>query len=87
MDHKFKSLLQNIATRHVITAIAKKDDRKDQIEKLRNLDINNFFILGAVQSIQEVLGKSYWNNVNTDMINNSYITQITRQSSIMIKAF
>lgn len=58
MDHKFKSLLQNIATRHVITAIAKKEDRKEQIEKLRNLDINNFFIVGAIQSIQEVLGEN-----------------------------
>lgn len=57
MDHKFKSLLQNIATRHVITAIAKKSERKDQIEKLRNLDINNFFIVGTIQSIQDVLGK------------------------------
>lgn len=56
MDHKYKSLLQNIPTRHVITAIAKDGEREQQIEKLRNLDINNFFILGTLQSIKLVLG-------------------------------
>lgn len=57
MDHKYKALLQNIPTRHVITAITKPADRQQQISKLRNLDINNFFILGSLQSIREVLGK------------------------------
>lgn len=57
MDHKYKALLQNIPTRHVITAIAKPADRQQQISKLRNLDINNFFILGSLQSIREVLGR------------------------------
>lgn len=57
MDHKYKALLQNIPTRHVITAIAKQEDRQQQITKLRNLDINNFFILGSLQSIRDVLGK------------------------------
>lgn len=55
MDHKYKSLLQNIQARHVITAIAKDGEREQQIEKLRNLDINNFFILGNLQSIKLVL--------------------------------
>lgn len=57
MDHKYKALLQNIPTRHVITAIARDEDREMQIEKLRNLDINNFFILGSLASIKSVLGK------------------------------
>lgn len=56
VDHKYKALLQNIPTRHVITAIAGDRDRAQQIEKLRNLDINNFFILGTLQSIKNVLG-------------------------------
>lgn len=56
MDHKYKALLQNIPTRHVITAIADEADRRQQIEKLRNLDINNFFILGSLSSIKAVLG-------------------------------
>lgn len=57
MDHKYKALLQNIPTRHVITAIAAPADREQQIEKLRNLDINNFFILGSFSSIKAVLGE------------------------------
>lgn len=58
MDHKYKALLQNIPTRHVITAImSDAGERADQIKKLRNLDINNFFILGSLSSIKSVLGK------------------------------
>lgn len=60
MDHKYKALLQNIPTRHVITAIAKPADRPQQIAKLRNLDINNFFILGSLHSIRDVLGACCW---------------------------
>lgn len=57
MDHKYKALLQNIPTRHVITAIAPPAERAQQIEKLRNLDINNFFILGSLTSVKDVLGE------------------------------
>jgi glutamate receptor, ionotropic, invertebrate len=57
VDHKYKALLQNIPTRHVITAIAKDGDREEQLVKLRNLDINNYFILGTVESIKKVLGE------------------------------
>uniref|UniRef100_A0A1A9WKV0 Ionotropic glutamate receptor C-terminal domain-containing protein n=1 Tax=Glossina brevipalpis TaxID=37001 RepID=A0A1A9WKV0_9MUSC len=57
MDHKYKSLLQNIQTRHVITTITQGDrERTEEIEKLRNLDINNFFILGNLRTIGQVLG-------------------------------
>lgn len=58
VDHKYKALLQNIPTRHVITAIAgTKTQITDQIVKLRNLDINNYFILGRMSAIKSVLGK------------------------------
>lgn len=57
MNHKYKALLQNIPTRHVIFPIAAPPDRTHQIEELRNLDINNFFILGRLTSIRAVLGK------------------------------
>lgn len=60
MDHKYKALLQNIPTRHVITALAPQADREQQMEKLRNLDINNFFILGSLTSIKSVLGNYYY---------------------------
>lgn len=57
VDHKYKALLQNIPTRHVITAIAGDRERADQLTKLRNLDINNYFILGTLDSIKKVLGE------------------------------
>lgn len=56
MDHKYKALLQNIPTRHVITNIGGDGEREQQIEKLRNLDINNFFILGSLNAANRVLG-------------------------------
>lgn len=57
VDHKYKALLQNIPTRHVITAIAGDRERSEQITKLRNLDINNYFILGTLESVKKVLGE------------------------------
>ncbi|XP_012287489.1 ionotropic receptor 25a [Orussus abietinus] len=52
MDHKYKSLLQNVPTRHTI-ARAKDDpkSRQEQLSRVRNLDIVNFFILGTEQTI------------------------------------
>lgn len=54
MDHKFKSLLQNIATRHVIAPI-KDANIRDQLQNLRKLDIVNYFILGSLANIKRVL--------------------------------
>ncbi|KAF5270318.1 hypothetical protein FQR65_LT05506 [Abscondita terminalis] len=54
MDHKYKSLLQNIATRHVVAPIHATNP-KDQLEKLRRLDILNYFILGTLENIKRVL--------------------------------
>ncbi|XP_044735980.1 ionotropic receptor 25a-like isoform X2 [Chrysoperla carnea] len=55
MDHKYKSLLQNIPTRHVITQIDEPNKIKEQLKRLRNLDIVNFFVLGSLTSIKNVL--------------------------------
>ncbi|XP_057341195.1 ionotropic receptor 25a [Microplitis mediator] len=55
MDHKYKSLLLNIPTRHVI--VQSKIDTNEilnQLQRLRDLDIVNFFVLG-----EEVTLKSY----------------------------
>lgn len=56
MDHKYKSLLQNVACRHIITPI--KDGTQNlsnQLIQLRKLDIVNFFVLGSLNNIQRVL--------------------------------
>lgn len=56
LDHKYKVLLQNVPTRHIITEITSPE----QIIRLRKLDITNFFILGRLESIRNVLGKQVW---------------------------
>ncbi|KAJ8960481.1 hypothetical protein NQ318_013765 [Aromia moschata] len=61
MDHKYKSLLQNVATRHVITPIKTASETMDgdpigdQLQQLRKLDIVNYFVLGSVSNIGRVL--------------------------------
>jgi ionotropic glutamate receptor len=54
MDHKYKSLLQNIPTRHMIV---KADTRNgvEQLQRLRQRDIFNYFILGRLSTIMSVL--------------------------------
>ncbi|CAH0553819.1 unnamed protein product [Brassicogethes aeneus] len=53
MDHKYKSLLQNVATRHIITPI--KDNIQEQLQSLYKLDLVNYFILGSLANIRKVL--------------------------------
>ncbi|XP_045465403.1 ionotropic receptor 25a-like [Harmonia axyridis] len=61
MDHKYKSLLQNVATRHLISEI---DTAKieAQLQRLRSLDLVNFFILGTIDSIKLVLDAAQKNS-------------------------
>jgi hypothetical protein len=54
MDHKYKSLLQNIPTRHMIVKADQKDG-KEQLKRLRERDIFNYFILGRISTIKNVL--------------------------------
>jgi ionotropic glutamate receptor len=55
--HKSNSLLENSMTQHVITAIAPKINQTTQIKALRDLGLTNFFVLGSLESIRNVLGK------------------------------
>jgi hypothetical protein len=54
MDHKYKSLLQNIPTRHMIVKADLKDGN-EQLKRLRERDIFNYFIVGRVSTIKSVL--------------------------------
>ena len=54
MDHKYKSLLQNIPTRHMIVKAAQEDGEK-QLKSLREKDIFNYFIIGRLTTIMKVL--------------------------------
>ena len=60
MDHKYKSLLQNIPTRHMIVKADLKSS-KSQLEKLRSRDIFNYFIVGRLTTIKKVLSAAEMN--------------------------
>ena len=52
MDHKYKSLLLNVPTRHVMMELEENFERAmEQITRLRDLDIVHFFILGNEETI------------------------------------
>lgn len=56
MDHKYKSLLLNVPTRHVINEASQQvDEMKNQLLQLRDLDIVNYFILGDDSTINIAL--------------------------------
>ena len=56
MDHKYKSLLLNVPTRHVIVHTKEPGEPlRRQISMLRDLDIVNFFILGNEVTIGAAL--------------------------------
>nr|WJJ63356.1 ionotropic receptor 25a [Pachyrhinus yasumatsui] len=56
MDHKYKALLQNVATRHLIDEINTDLNKiPEQLEDLVKLDLKNFFVLGSLENIMIVL--------------------------------
>ncbi|XP_066145499.1 ionotropic receptor 25a-like [Euwallacea fornicatus] len=56
MDHKYKALLQNVATRHLIDEINPDTSKiPEQLDSLVKLDMKNFFVLGDLDTIQIVL--------------------------------
>ncbi|KAK2587124.1 hypothetical protein KPH14_002886 [Odynerus spinipes] len=56
MTYKYNSLLLNVPTRHVINNAAQTvDDMKEQLSRLRDLDVVNFFILGDESTIHMTL--------------------------------
>ena len=56
MDHKYKALLQNVATRHLIDEITTDTNKiPEQLMDLVKLDLTNFFIMGSLENIKIVL--------------------------------
>lgn len=60
-DHKYKSLLQNIPTRHIIAPVEDARSVKRQLFRFKDLDIVNYFVLGRLQTIKMILDSA---NVN-----------------------
>jgi len=61
MDHKYKSLLQNIPTRHMIVKVS-QEDGVEQLKRLREKDIFNYFIIGRITTINNVLESAETND-------------------------
>ncbi|XP_025153353.1 ionotropic receptor 25a isoform X1 [Harpegnathos saltator] len=56
MNHKYKSLLLNVPTRHVINEMETTTDGvRLQLSGLRDLDVVNYFLLGTSDSVNIVL--------------------------------
>lgn len=79
MNHKYKSLLQNIPTRHIISEVEDARSIKRQLTRFRDLDIVNYFILGRLSTIKTILdnanankffGKKYAWHIITQVIDN-----------------
>jgi len=58
MYHKYKSLLQNMPTRHLLTKLESSEKLTGQIVKLVHVDIVNFFIASTPTAISETLSKA-----------------------------
>ncbi|XP_023346465.1 ionotropic receptor 25a [Eurytemora carolleeae] len=57
MDHKYRSLLLNLPTRHIIKPLETTDAGiKDQLTRLESVDINNFFVLASLANLKMVYG-------------------------------
>ncbi|XP_044756675.1 ionotropic receptor 25a-like [Coccinella septempunctata] len=59
--HKHKSLLRNIATRHLISEI-NPEKIDEQLLRMRKFDLANFFILGNSKTVKLVLDSAWRNN-------------------------
>ncbi|XP_063992990.1 ionotropic receptor 25a [Diachasmimorpha longicaudata] len=55
MDHKYKSLLLNVPTRHVIVRAKEFPAIDAQLSQLRDLDIVNFFVLAKEEVLTAIL--------------------------------
>lgn len=61
MDHKYKSLLQNIPTRHIIAQIEDGRSIQKQLTRFRDLDIVNYFVLAKLGTAKVLLDNASTN--------------------------
>lgn len=55
MDYKYKNLLLNIPTRHIIHMVKDQPaELRQQLRDLAKVDLNNFFVLGSTETISKV---------------------------------
>nr|APZ81419.1 ionotropic receptor 25a [Adelphocoris lineolatus] len=58
MDHKYKSLLLNVPARHIMGRVRNIQEIRNQLTRFKELDIVNFFILGSLSTIRNVLNEA-----------------------------
>lgn len=59
MYHKYKSLLQNMPTRHLLTKLEVGAEAiRRQVDRLVHVDITNFFIAASPNEISSVLAEA-----------------------------
>lgn len=58
MENKYWKLLLNLHTRHVIRKLPEDNDINDNLQQLRKLDFNSFFIMANSSKIEQVLNKT-----------------------------
>ncbi|KAG8222734.1 Ionotropic receptor 25a [Ladona fulva] len=67
MSHKYKSLLQNVPTRHVISPVGggqlKTQSIFEQLNRLRELDIADFFVVSRLDTAKMVLDAANTNKL------------------------
>ncbi|XP_066943242.1 ionotropic receptor 25a [Macrobrachium rosenbergii] len=64
MDHKYKSLLQNLPCRHIMVMIESTEAAiRNQTKRLKDADIVNFFAVGTLDTISKVLDAATANNM------------------------
>lgn len=83
MDHKYKSLLQNIPTRHIIAAIDDTTSIKLHLTRFRDVDIVNFFVLGKLSIVKSVLDHANSNKLFGRKYAWHVITQVGKTNKIV----
>ncbi|XP_071516701.1 ionotropic receptor 25a isoform X2 [Panulirus ornatus] len=64
MEHKYKSLLQNLPCRHILTMVeAREMDLRKQMKRLKDADIVNYFAVGSQETISRILDAATANDL------------------------
>nr|XP_053649967.1 ionotropic receptor 25a-like [Cherax quadricarinatus] len=64
MEHKYKSLLQNLPCRHIMIMVESTDNKvRQQTKRLKDADIVNFFAVGSQKTISKVLDAATANDM------------------------
>lgn len=87
MDHKYKALLQNVATRHLIDEINTDVSKiPEQLEDLVKLDLKNFFVLGSLDTIKNVLEAAEKKNLFNRMYAWHALTKVNKYQKVSLLA-